>query len=146
MTNAGSAILAGFVATVVLSVLMLMKAMMGIMPDLDIAQMLGSMMGTGPAMGWVGHFFIGTVLWGLLFSFLAPHLPGSSNWQRGIVFGLGAWLIMMIMVMPMAGAGLFGLRMGPMAPVMTAMLHAIFGAVLGGVFGALTRVRAAPAH
>jgi len=41
-------------------------------------------------------------------------------------------------VMPMAGAGMFGLKLGMMAPVMTMMLHAIFGAVLGGVYKKLT--------
>ena len=50
------------------------------------------------------------------------------------MFGIGAWLLMMIAVMPMAGAGPFGLKFGPMAPVMTLVLHAIFGAVLGGVY------------
>lgn len=34
MGNVGKAMLAGFVATVVLSVLMIMKAMMGVMPGL----------------------------------------------------------------------------------------------------------------
>jgi len=40
------------------------------------------------------------------------------------------------MVMPMAGAGLFGMAMGIMAPMMTLVLHVIFGAVLGAVFQA----------
>ena len=43
--------------------------------------------------------------------------------------------MMMIVIMPMAGAGLFGMNMGVMAPVMTLMLHVIFGAVLGLVYG-----------
>lgn len=38
---------------------------------------------------------------------------------------------MMVMLMPMAGAGLFGMNLGVMAPVMTLVLHLIFGAVLG---------------
>jgi hypothetical protein len=37
--------------------------------------------------------------------------------------------------MPMAGAGLFGMNMGVMAPMMTLVLHLIFGAVLGWVYG-----------
>lgn len=146
MTRIGPGILAGFIATLVLSGLMVMKAMMGVMPEMDVAQMLGTMMHAGPGMGWAGHFFIGTVMWGILFAVLGDHLPGNSYWQRGVVFGLGAWLLMMIMVMPMAGAGMFGLRMGQMIPVMTAMLHMIFGAVLGGAFGALTSARTSNAH
>ena len=53
-----------------------------------------------------------------------------------MIFGVGAWLMMMIAVMPMAGAGLFGMNFGMVAPVMTLVLHIIFGAVLGGVYGA----------
>lgn len=44
---------------------------------------------------------------------------------------------MMVVVMPMAGAGLFGMKLGMAAPVMTLVLHMIFGGVLGGVYAAL---------
>jgi hypothetical protein len=37
----------------------------------------------------------------------------------------------------MVGAGLLGLNLGLMAPVATLMLHMIFGAQMGWVFGAL---------
>ncbi|MET4104588.1 Mg2+ and Co2+ transporter CorA [Roseovarius sp. MBR-78] len=39
-----------------------------------------------------------------------------------------------MVVMPMAGAGMFGMNFGMMAPMMTLVLHIIFGAVLGAVF------------
>lgn len=128
---------AGFVATAVLSALMIMKSMMGLMPELDVIGMLTKMMGApSPLAGWLGHFMIGTVVWGGLFAWLNPNLPGGSYWLKGIVLGVGAWLLMMIVVMPMAGAGLFGMSLGMVAPVMTLMLHIIYGAVLGGVYGA----------
>ena len=137
MNNIVRGFVAGFVATVVLSVLMLMKSLMGLMPELDVIAMLSGMMGTGPAMGWLGHFMIGTIAWGGLFGLIEPNLPGESYWVKGIVLGLGAWVLMMVAVMPMAGAGLFGLGLGMAAPVMTLMLHIIFGAVLGVVYAAL---------
>lgn len=125
---------AGFVATVVLSALMVMKSMMGLMPQLNVIAMLSKMMG-GPAVaGWIAHFVIGTVVWGGLFAWLNPQLPGQAQWLKGVIFAVGAWLLMMIAVMPMAGAGLFGAHLGIMAPVMTLVLHIIFGAVLGGVY------------
>jgi hypothetical protein len=127
---------AGFVATVVLSALMVMKSMMGLMPELDVVAMLSKMMGSSPAMAWIAHFMIGTVVWGGLFAWLDPHLPRNSHVLKGITFGIGAWLLMMIAVMPMAGAGPFGVNFGMMAPGMTMVLHIIFGAVLGGVYGA----------
>ena len=141
MTSANllKGMVAGFAATVVLSGLMVMKSMMGLMPDLDVVAMLTKMMGaSSPAAGWVAHFVIGTVVWGGLFAWLDPNLPGGSHWLKGIVFGVSAWLMMMIAVMPMAGAGLFGMSFGMMAPIMTLVLHIIFGAVLGGVYGTET--------
>jgi hypothetical protein len=59
------------------------------------------------------------------------------NIAKGINFGIAAWVMMMLVIMPMAGVGLFGLKMGMMAPVMTLMLHVIFGAVLGSVYAKL---------
>jgi hypothetical protein len=41
---------------------------------------------------------------------------------------------MMIAMMPMAGAGFFGSHLGMTAPVMTLMLHIVFGFVLGSVY------------
>ncbi len=126
--------IAGFVATVVLSALMIMKAMMGVMPDLNPIQMIADMLGAPPAIGWMMHFMIGTVLWGTLFAWLDPTLPGERHWLRGIVFAAGAWLIMMIAMMPMAGAGFFGSHLGMATPVMTLLLHIVFGFVLGAVY------------
>lgn len=139
--------IAGFVATVVLSLLMIMKGMMGIMPELDVIAMLGKMsqdlMGFGgPAVAWAMHFMIGTVLWGLLFAMFYPLLPGSGGIGKGISFGVLAWLMMMIGPMPMAGAGLFGMNLGLMAPMMTLVLHVIFGAVMGLVFARLSQAKA----
>jgi uncharacterized protein DUF6789 len=137
MHNVGRGIVAGLIATAVLSVIMIMKGMMGLMPQLNVIAMLGSMMGTSSAIAWAIHFMIGAVAWGAGFAILFNLLPGKSSTGKGISLGLAAWLMMMFLVMPMAGAGMFGMNMGMMAPVMTLVLHVIFGAVLGGVFGKL---------
>ncbi len=55
--------------------------------------------------------------------------------MRGIAIGVVGSLIMMVMLMPMVGAGLFGLHRDGMAPAMTPILHLILGAVLGSVYG-----------
>lgn len=148
MNNAGKygkGMLAGLAATIVLSALMMMKQAMGIMPELNPIAMITKMSGSSTMMmGWVGHFVIGTVLWGLLFAALDDKLSGP-HWLRGAIFATGAWLMMMVVVMPMAGAGLFGLNLGVMAPVATLMLHWIYGAVLGGVYGASMRGQAVAA-
>ena len=136
-------VIAGFAATVVLSLLMMMKAAMGLMPQLDVITMLSgmaqSMIGMGGAgIGWLIHFLIGTVLWGVLFALLYDRLPGSQAIAKGMSFGVLAWVLMMILAMPMAGAGLIGMKLGMMAPVLTLILHLFWGAVLGFVFSRLS--------
>jgi uncharacterized membrane protein YagU involved in acid resistance len=138
-TNFGKGIGAAFIATLVLSMIMLMKQAMGVMPQLNPIEMITHMAGSStPLVGWIGHFFIGTILWGVIYAWIEPKLSGP-HWMRGAIFGTGAWLMMMVVLMPMAGAGLFGMQLGFMAPVSTLMLHWIYGAVLGGVFGAWTQ-------
>ena len=144
MSINGSTILkgmiAGLVGTIVLTLLMMMKKTMGVMPELDPVHMLSEMaaqkMGMAPniIIGWVMHFMIGSVAWGGAFAIFNNILPGSTQISKGISLGIVAWLMMMVGPMPMSGAGLFGLNMGMMAPVMTFMLHIVFGVVMGWVF------------
>jgi hypothetical protein len=130
-------LISGFIATAVLSAMMLMKQQMGVMPALDPIGMISAMAGaTTRAVGWIGHFVIGSVFWGVGFAIVSGFLPGPY-WLRGILFALGAWLLMMLVLMPMTDAGIFGLRLGMMAPAMTLALHVVFGVVLGGIFGLL---------
>lgn len=139
MEHIGKGLLAGLIATIVLSALMVMKSSMGIMPELDLPKMIAGMMGSAdrPMIGWVIHFMIGVGLYGLAMVLLDKHLPGDSRVSHGMMIGFAGWLIMMIMLMPMAGAGMFGMRLGFMAPMMTLILHLIFGAVLGWTYGLL---------
>lgn len=130
MMNIKAGLISGFIATVVLSLIMIVKAKMGVMPDLNAIKMLAGMMNAPLIMGWVAHFFIGTVVWGLLFAIFVDKLPVSTL-ASAIIFSIAAWLMMMIGPMPMAGAGLFGLKLGMMAPVATLILHLIWGVVLG---------------
>lgn len=134
-----NSMLAGLIATIVLSVLMVMKGMMGLMPDVDVIAMLADKMGSGAAMGWVGHFVIGIVGYGLAHALVFSRLPFGNHWLRGLALGIAGWLGMMLVLMPMMGAGLFGLNMpsGIMAPMATLILHAIFGIVFGLVYCAL---------
>ena len=143
----GKGMTAGLAATVVLSLLMLMKTAMGLMPELDIIGMISRMMGSAgtPAVGWAVHFVIGIVMYGGLLALVDSRLPGGTHTVRGIVLGMAGWLLMMLAVMPMAGAGLFALNLGIMAPIVTLMLHVIFGAVLGWTYGRLLQ-RAGHAH
>lgn len=138
----GYGILAGFVATIVLSLIMLLKVAAGMLPQFNAIRML-AMVGHKyvglmalPVFGWVAHFLIGSVLWGILFAWIAGKLSGPY-WVRGAVFSVFAWLLMMTTVMPLAGAGFFAAQIGIAAAIAALVLHLIYGAVLGAVYGAL---------
>ncbi|MDT8320782.1 MAG: hypothetical protein RQ826_09695 [Xanthomonadales bacterium] len=139
-----SGLLASFIATVALSVLMLIKSAAGMLPAVNAIAMLAKLgnqylgLPATPVSGWILHFLIGTVLWGLLFAATRPMLPGGGDVSKGIVFSVIAWVLMMLIPMPLAGAGWFGLNIGIAAPVATLVLHIIFGAVLGGVYARLS--------
>ena len=124
-------IIAGLIATVVLSILMVLKGTMGMMPELNVIAMLAGQMGGQVIMGWIAHFVIGAIIYGLAFANIGSSLPGGSDTIRGISLAVIGWLIMMIVIMPMMGAGFFAMSMGIMAAVATLILHIIFGAVLG---------------
>lgn len=136
-------IYAGFVATIALSVLMVLKSLLHMLPKMNAIKMLAGMAHTylgapmSPIIGWVLHFAIGGLLWGIAFAWLYRRLPGHAAAIKGILFGTLAWLVMMFMVMPLAGAGLFGLHIGLGAPVATLVLHWVYGAVLGAVYARL---------
>ena len=132
---------AGFVATIVLSALMVVKGIMGVMPALDLPDMIAEMMGMSgnTLVGWLIHFFIGIVPYGVAIALLDSRLPEKSSVAHGVALGGIGWLAMMLTLMPMADAGLFGLSLGAMAPVMTLVVHLIFGAVLGWYYGRSTR-------
>jgi len=140
MKDLFASLAAAFLATVVLSLLMMIKAGMGLMPQLDVIRMLAQQMNAGPVAGWMAHVMIGVVGYGMAWALVFRRLPFGSYPLRGVLLGVAGWLLMMIAVMPMAGAGLFGLSLTPMAPVATLVLHVIFGLALGLSFCLLQSV------
>ncbi len=137
--NLWRAILGGLIGTLAITLLMYKGApMMGI-PKMDIAAMLGSMLG-GWTMGMVMHFVNGTILFPLIYAFvLFARLPGTPV-AKGVLWGLTLWLVAGLMVMPMMGAGLFGTANGGMmAAAASLMGHIVYGALLGVIAGGPAR-------
>ncbi len=139
---------AGFIATLVLSAMMILKTLSGVLPQLDVIRMLNGMMSVPLTLlnatlllGWIAHVAIGSVAWGITFAVIQDRMPDWRGWAKGITFGVGAWLVMMLVVMPMGGAGLFGMNIGLIVPVMTMGLHVVYGAVLGIAFERYSKKR-----
>lgn len=146
MNRVASGIVAGFIATIILSFFMILKSIFGLLPSVNAIKMLTQMgahylnLPPTPLVGWIIHFLIGTVLWGFIFQAIADLLPGHY-WWKGMIFAVCAWGLMMILVMPVAGAGFFGMKLGIGAPVATFILHIIYGIMLGAIFGKLVPKR-----
>ncbi len=142
-----SGLTAGFAASAVLGALMVIKGQLGLLPELnpieDIVAIADRYTGLQfpPSLGWVVHFFIGTVVWGIIYTWIRKILPGPA-FVKGLIFGLLAWLPMMVVFMPVAGHGFFGLSLGLAVPIAALVLHLVFGVVLGAVY-ANTRSSAA---
>jgi len=132
------AVIGGLAGTILMTLLMYYVAPMMMSGPLDIATMLGDMMGMGPRGGMLAHFLIGAVALPAVFAMvLWDKLPGGSGWMKGLVFGVALWLIAQLVVMPMAGAGMFSANHPEqmMALVGSLMGHAVYGMVLGWWFG-----------
>ncbi len=133
--NIQKVVIAGFLGTLAMTVLMVIGPMMG-MPKMDMGQMLGPMnpiVQMPYAMGWVMHFILGIVLTGIYASVFLNLLP-SDGWKRGMIFSLIPFLLKEIMVSPMMGMGLF--EGGNMMMIMGGLLgHLVYGAVAGYVYG-----------
>ncbi len=153
----GTAIVAGLVATAVMTILMYMGPMMGIRMDMPL--MLGTMvMPPGPmarVAGLVMHFMAGAafvVVYAALFNAFGIE-SGLAGWGAlfGAVHGVMSGLMMTMMgamhprmAASTAGAsqgtltapGFFGVNYGSMAPMAIIALHVVFGAVAGAVYAA----------
>jgi hypothetical protein len=138
MSNQSKGMIAGLVATVVLSALLLLKGSMEIVPELNIIRLLTNLGSIGVVAAWMDHFIVGVVVWGLLFAAYDAIAERPAHWLKGIIFGVFAWLLMMVLFMPLAKAGFFGYRLGFMAAVVTLAYHLVYGAVLGTTYGILT--------
>jgi hypothetical protein len=147
--NILNAVIAGVVATLVFTMVLMMAPKMG-MPKMDIVSLLGSMFGKpNQALGWMMHLMMG-VVFTLIYAFLWANGIGAATWTGGLVFGAVHWLIVgVVMAMiPMMHAGIKsgavqapGMWMtnngGTMAFIGGLVGHMIFGVVVALVYAAL---------
>jgi len=128
----------GLIGTLMMSLMMNFAAPMMIGQPMDIAAMLGKMMGGVYEMGMATHIVLGVLVFPLVYAWLFfRFLPGAPL-VKGLLFGTVLWLIAATMVMPMAGAGFFMSEIGGIKAAIAALMgHWVYGGLLGGIAGNL---------
>jgi hypothetical protein len=127
------AVLGGLAGTAAMTAMMYLVApMMGL--RMDIAAMLGSMLGGNWAAGMMMHFVNGSLIFPAIYAYaLYDRVPGSPA-ITGTIWGVALWFVAQVMVMPMMGAGLFSSNMGGLMAAMGSLGgHVLYGSVLGVV-------------
>ena len=135
--NLMKSIAGGLAGTVMMTLMMRFVAPMMLGHPMDIAGMLGNMMGGSWAIGMAAHIMNGVVIFPLLYAFVVfRFLPGAPL-LRGVLWGAVLWLVAETLVMPMAGAGFFSSEIGGLKAVFAALMgHLVYGALLGSIAGA----------
>jgi uncharacterized membrane protein YagU involved in acid resistance len=129
-------ILGGIVATLAMTMLMLIAPMMG-MPKMNAGEMLGGMMGGSVMMGWIMHFAIGVIFAYAYLFLLNKKLPIANNYLRGAIYGFIVFIFAQIIMAMMGAMGAMGTA--PEMPkenmammiVGSIMGHLVYGIVLG---------------
>src|SRR6266849_2393623 len=125
------AALGGFTGTLAMTAMMYFIApMMGL--HMDIAAMLGSMLGGSWTAGIMMHVVNGSVIFPAIYVYaLYAHLPGPPA-IRGTLWSIALWVIAQTVVMPMMGAGLFSSAMGAMMAAIGSLIgHILYGSLFG---------------
>lgn len=124
----------GVVATIAMSVLMVLGVITGIspMPTPIPAAIVSEVFGGGVPqplilfVAAVSHLAYGGI-WGAI---LAALTRPVTIW-KGIGLGVFLWLLMQIAVLPFLGWGLFGVAITPRIAGATLILHLVYGITLG---------------
>jgi hypothetical protein len=138
-------IIAGFVATSVMTMIMYSAPMLGL-PRMDVAGMLGSLFNgmVAPPMlsglWWLGmaiHFVDGSIIFPLIYAYAVYGWLSGSPWVRGTTWGIILWALSQAVVMPVMGAGFFSSNTPAPGLMMLGSLlgHLIYGAILGSLAG-----------
>ncbi|MDI6623653.1 MAG: hypothetical protein QME55_02895 [Brevundimonas sp.] len=138
MSRVQKGLVAGLAATVVVSIIEAINMTVGHWA-VAFPQLLSVILQQGadqPAIGWVAHLVAGLGL-GAIFGVLCPRLPTDTPESKGILFAVGAFVLMGLVIAPIGGAGMFFMRAGFGSLAWMIASHAIYGIVLGNVYGRL---------
>ena len=127
------ALVGGFVGTVLFTLMGMFVAPKVIGQPMDVAALMAPLLGGSHTAGVIAHFVTGTLVFPIVYLvFGITRLPGPG-WLRGALFLLAAYLVAMVVIMPILGQGLF---FGSPPKAMVALMgHIVFGLSMGAIIG-----------
>lgn len=134
-TSLSKPIVAGLIATAVMTIVMFMAPLMGL-PKMNAAEMLSMMLGVPAFAGWLMHFMIGIVFafsYSIIFAKVLSKV--SNTILKGAIFGFIAFVFAQIMMllmglilpMPQSNANMGLMLLGSMIG------HVVFGIMVAVV-------------
>ncbi len=142
-----SGVIAGFAATVVMSIVLVL----GYVVAQAFADDGGSTLGNWfyglthnqltdetfelPLTAYSTNLLAG-VIWALIYGAFFDRRLAGPGWWRGVKFSLLPWILSLVVFFPVLDAGFFGasLGAGPLPAIGNLILHLAYGAALGQVF------------
>ena len=111
--------------------------------QLDFAAMLGSLVTNQVApsvstpwlLGMLLHFVNGSLIFPVVYALVVYPRLGGPPWLRGVAYGVALWALVQIVVMPLAGLGMFSSATSrPGAALAWSFgTHVLYGAALGAL-------------
>jgi uncharacterized protein DUF6789 len=150
LTRIRNSIIAGLCGTVVHSLLGLVHSKTGPLPEFqpndDFRRALSSVLGLDihPDLAWLLLFINGAVIWGLVFGQVYRFLPGQYPWQKGVIFGISAWVVMGLVFFPLVGRGIFAvtLSLGAAPAILLLVMLLIYSVTMSLVYNFLNTLSA----
>ena len=136
MVSIRNGLISAIFATLAAGSMMLMNNALHRVPELHLARTLAAVLGYPDRLmvGWIAFLVLGILVFGVLFALLAPKLPVRSYLVKGLIFGVMSWLLMMVVIMPLAGAGFFGVSRGHILALAALVLNLVYWIVLSLIY------------
>lgn len=90
-------------------------------------------MALGPLQQELFHTGVGVVS-ALIYAGLFHRLIPGPGWRRGLIYCQAMWLVQGLVVLPYLGAGYFGWRQSRLIWLLTFLLNALYGVVVGALY------------
>lgn len=135
-SNITRMLLGGMAGTLIMSLMMRFVAPILIGHPMDIAAMLGNILGNIYFFGFSVHMILGIIVFPYIYVILLRQILPGATLVKGLLFGTILWLIAETLIMPIAGAGFFMSEIGGVIAIMAALMgHWIYGGLISVITG-----------